>query len=217
MLNVIFLIITAYLVGSLPTAIIAGRLLKKIDIREHGSGNAGATNVFRVLGWKAGLVVLAIDIFKGFVVVQWLVGIVDYNIESLVYFQLIAGISAIFGHIWTIFAGFKGGKGVGTAAGVCLGLQPFAVFICLLLLQLVSKLVLQRNRARGSWSRPEVEKARRRAGARREPFSPITLIHGLRSRLQPKVVWKPAATMVWPHYGPGLLDRSCPVPSENLT
>jgi glycerol-3-phosphate acyltransferase PlsY len=136
----ILLIALSYLSGSIPTAIITGRILKNIDIREHGSGNAGATNVFRVLGWRAGLVVLLIDMLKGFLAAWLLVRVLDgpwsYP-DSRIYWQLLAGIIAILGHIWTVFAGFKGGKGVGTAAGVFLGLALLPVLICLILFILV--------------------------------------------------------------------------------
>jgi glycerol-3-phosphate acyltransferase PlsY len=134
MLELIFILILSYLIGSFPTAIIAGRLLKKIDIRDYGSGNAGATNVFRVLGWKAGIIVLIIDMFKGFAPVFWLVNVISdatNNMEIRVYFQILIGVAAIAGHIWSVFTRFRGGKGVGTAAGVFLGLQPFPVIICL--------------------------------------------------------------------------------------
>jgi glycerol-3-phosphate acyltransferase PlsY len=133
MLNILLTLFIAYLIGSLPTALIAGKLLKKIDIREHGSGNAGATNVFRVLGWKAGLVVLLIDMFKGLASVWWIPGLAVVNPESFIYIQIFAGVAAIAGHIWTIFAKFRGGKGVGTAAGVFIGLQPGPVMICLII------------------------------------------------------------------------------------
>jgi glycerol-3-phosphate acyltransferase PlsY len=134
MLEIALVLILSYLVGSIPTAIVAGKLLKKIDIREHGSGNAGATNVLRVLGWKAGVIVLLLDMFKGYVAVVWIVDIIPNvnSIDTEAIFQIMAGAAAICGHIWTIFAGFKGGKGVGTAAGVFFGLQPIPVFICLL-------------------------------------------------------------------------------------
>lgn len=134
MLEFVIVLILSYLVGSFPTAIIAGKLLKKIDIREHGSGNAGATNVFRVLGWKAGLIVLLIDMFKGFVAVYWIAQLIPSaeNANMFSIYKILAGVAAIVGHIWTVFAGFKGGKGVGTAAGVFLGLQPVPVFICLM-------------------------------------------------------------------------------------
>jgi glycerol-3-phosphate acyltransferase PlsY len=133
MIDALIILVISYVIGSIPTAIIAGKWLKKIDIREHGSGNAGATNVFRTLGWKAGIIVLLIDMFKGFVPVFWIAGIFHQNPETLIYFQLLAGISAIAGHIWTVFAGFKGGKGVGTSAGVFLGLAPLALGIALLM------------------------------------------------------------------------------------
>lgn len=131
-LNIIIVGLIAYLFGSFPTAIIAGKLLKKIDIREHGSGNAGATNVLRILGWKAALVVLLIDMFKGFVPVFWLTALIVGQGDTTIYFQILAAFAAISGHIWTIFAGFRGGKGVGTAAGVFLGLAPVALTIALL-------------------------------------------------------------------------------------
>ena len=124
------MILASYLLGSIPTSIIASKIIKGIDIREHGSGNAGATNVFRVMGWKMGLSVLIIDMAKGYIptILFYKLGMkgVDWPIINL---QILAGLSAIFGHIWTVFAGFKGGKGVGTGAGMLIGLTPFAVII----------------------------------------------------------------------------------------
>ena len=105
MLDALFVFVIAYMFGSFPTAIIAGKLQKKIDIRDHGSGNAGATNVLRILGWKTALIVLLIDMFKGFVPVFWLAGMVHLNPDTLIYYQILAAISAIAGHIWTVFAG----------------------------------------------------------------------------------------------------------------
>jgi len=132
MLDAIYVIVVAYLFGSFPTAIIAGKLMRKIDIRDYGSGNAGATNVNRVLGWKAALVVLLIDMFKGFVPVFWLAAMIHTQSDTVVYYQILAAISAIAGHIWTIFAGFRGGKGVGTSAGVFMGLAPIPLLTALL-------------------------------------------------------------------------------------
>jgi glycerol-3-phosphate acyltransferase PlsY len=134
MLELILVLILSYLIGSIPTALIAGKLLKKIDIREHGSGNAGATNVLRILGWKAALIVLLIDMFKGFAAVYWFAKLYPavYDPDTHAFFQILTGLAAICGHIWTVFAGLKGGKGVGTAAGVFLGLQPLPVLICLI-------------------------------------------------------------------------------------
>ncbi len=144
MVDGILILIISYLIGSCPTAILTGKLLKKIDIRNFGSGNAGATNVFRVLGWKAGVGVMAVDIFKGFAPVFWLPEIFHVPVEHLIYFQIIAAIGAVSGHIWTLFAGFKGGKGVATSAGVFWGLLPLQltiVFIIFIVVVAVSKYV----------------------------------------------------------------------------
>lgn len=128
------MVIIAYLVGSIPTAIIYGKIFRGIDIREHGSGNAGATNVFRVMGWKSGLIVLLIDITKGLIATLFIYKIAINSIPSEpVLIQIIAGLSAVFGHIWTIFAGFKGGKGVGTGAGMIIGIIPEAVLVGLII------------------------------------------------------------------------------------
>ncbi len=133
MVWLIGVILLSYLMGSFPTSIVAGKLLKGIDIRQHGSGNAGATNVFRVLGWKAGIVVLLIDMLKGFIPAFWIYQLAVGRVAlPAVDLQIIAGLSAVFGHIWTIFAGFKGGKGVGTGAGVIIALAPLAVLVALL-------------------------------------------------------------------------------------
>lgn len=121
----LFLITISYFIGSIPTSIIAGKLLCGIDIREHGSKNPGATNTFRVLGKKIGISVGLIDIFKGFFCVVFLTAIVPP--DSWISGELrpvLAGFAAITGHVWTVFAGFKGGKGVGTSFGVFLGLAP---------------------------------------------------------------------------------------------
>ena len=131
MLNMLLMIAISYLMGSIPTSIIAGKLLKGIDIRKEGSGNAGATNVFRVLGWKAGLVVLLIDMLKGWIPTVY---VSQLGMDSglgwhAINYQIIAGISAMFGHIWTIFVSFKGGKGVGTGAGMIIGLAPVPVLV----------------------------------------------------------------------------------------
>ena len=131
-LNIVLILLISYLLGSIPTAIVAGKLLKGIDIREHGSGNAGGTNVFRVLGWKPGIAVMLIDMVKGFIATFYVAGIAlsSHGID-VVYLQILAGLAAIFGHIWTIFANFRGGKGVGTAAGMLFALYPIAVLCCL--------------------------------------------------------------------------------------
>lgn len=120
------IIILSYFIGSIPTSIIVSKLTKGIDIREHGSGNAGGTNVMRVLGWKHGLLVILLDALKGVLVVV-VVARLHYGsmpfqnatpFDDFTLVQIIAGVSAVIGHIWTVFAGFKGGKGIATALGV---------------------------------------------------------------------------------------------------
>lgn len=124
MITFILFLAASYLIGSIPTAYIAGRLAKGIDIREHGSGNVGASNVFRVIGKKWGSGVLIFDMFKGFVPAFFFPMYYHTNSKLL---GLLFGIAAIAGHNWTIFLGFKGGKGVATSAGVFLGILPKAV------------------------------------------------------------------------------------------
>jgi len=112
-------IIVSYLIGSIPTAYIFGKKLKGIDIREHGSGNVGATNVFRVLGKKPGIIVLLLDILKGViavVVVSDLLGLTE------VIHRVILAVVVVCGHNWTIFLKFKGGKGIATSFGALIGL-----------------------------------------------------------------------------------------------
>lgn len=131
MSDILLIALFSYIAGSFPTAIIVGKITRGIDIREHGSGNAGGTNVFRVLGWKLGVFVMLIDVLKGFLATKFIsqISIVgDSSIDPL-YLCMIAGVFAIIGHIWTVFAGFRGGKGVGTAAGFLLGLMPQAVLV----------------------------------------------------------------------------------------
>ena len=120
------IIVLSYLVGSIPNSIIISKAVKGIDIREHGSGNAGGTNVMRVLGWKYGVIAILLDAFKGVVAVVFIArlhygGMPFENVtpfDDFTLVQIIAGISAVIGHIWTIFAGFKGGKGIATALGM---------------------------------------------------------------------------------------------------
>ena len=137
--ELILLLSASYVTGSIPTSIIVGKVFKGIDIREHGSGNAGATNVFRVLGWKQALIVVVVDIFKG-----WLPAAVyatslfqGQPIEETGVVQILCGFAAVLGHTNTIFAGFKGGKGVGTLGGMLLALFPVAVPLCLIVFAVV--------------------------------------------------------------------------------
>lgn len=116
--------IISYLIGSIPTAYILGRLLKGIDIRKFGSGNVGATNALRVLGKPAGITVLVLDILKGFIVVSFLGDFLalktTYVSEQIQ--RIILGLSVVSGHNWTVFLRFRGGKGIATTFGVLLGL-----------------------------------------------------------------------------------------------
>src|SRR5690625_5384730 len=122
-------IIIAYILGSIPFALIVGKIGYKIDVREHGSGNLGATNAFRVLGTKAGIIVVLADILKGTIatLVPLLVGFF-YDVEVS---RLVIGVFAVLGHTYPIFAKFKGGKAVATSGGIILGVNPL-LFIAIL-------------------------------------------------------------------------------------
>ncbi|MDP2938110.1 MAG: glycerol-3-phosphate 1-O-acyltransferase PlsY [Candidatus Omnitrophota bacterium] len=125
MLWIVLGILISYLIGSIPTAYIFGRVLKGIDIRKFGSGNVGATNALRVLGKPAGIAVLVLDILKGFVVVFFLGNIIVARITGIpddITTRVLLGLSCICGHNWTIFLKLKGGKGMATTLGVLLGL-----------------------------------------------------------------------------------------------
>lgn len=123
----------AYLLGSIPTAVWVGKRFFGLDVREHGSKNAGATNTFRVLGKKPGIIVLFVDILKGLLAVLLpqllLPSEIHYN--ELVNIKITAAIFVILGHVFPLFARFKGGKGVATSLGVIFALHPPAAFICL--------------------------------------------------------------------------------------
>lgn len=126
--------VIAYLLGSIPTAVWIGRAKYGLDVREHGSKNAGATNTFRVLGKKAGLTVLFVDILKGFFAsfVPFLAHVGMWGSEHLINVQLVASLAAVVGHVLPIFANFKGGKGVATSLGVIIGVHPPAAGILII-------------------------------------------------------------------------------------
>jgi len=123
----------AYGLGSIATAVWAGRIFHRIDIREHGSGNAGATNTIRVLGWTTGIPVLVIDIAKGWLAASLpaLLNLTPATSAELINMQIITGIIAIAGHVFPVFAGFKGGKGVATTFGVLLALNLHVTLLCM--------------------------------------------------------------------------------------
>lgn len=131
----ILAIALAYLIGSIPTAYLIGKWVRQIDIREHGSGNVGATNVFRVMGKKWGTIALALDIGKGFAVTYLLANYFEECCSSIP-FRLLLGLFTIAGHTWPVWLRFKGGKGVATSCGAFLGIFPKAI-LCALLVWIV--------------------------------------------------------------------------------
>lgn len=122
-------LLLAYVIGSIPTSYIAGRVAGGIDLREHGSGNLGTTNAFRVLGWRIGAPVFAFDVSKGFLPAAFF-PLWDHAVAGE--WALAYGAAAILGHVFSIFLGLKGGKGVATGAGVFLALAPWALGATLL-------------------------------------------------------------------------------------
>ena len=126
MLNLIFVILLSYLVGSIPNSIIISKLVRGIDIRSYGSGNAGGSNVFRVLGWKWGILTILLDALKGalavIIVARFYLDHFPFNnvtpFDDFTLVQIICGVAAVVGHVFTLFAGFKGGKGIATGLGV---------------------------------------------------------------------------------------------------
>ena len=142
-------LLLAYLFGSIPTAVWIGQAFYGIDVREYGSGNAGATNTFRVLGKKAGIAVMLLDIFKGYTATNlaYLIGLSvtgPQNSVQFVNYQLALGITAVMGHLFPVFAGFRGGKGIATLFGMILAVQSQAAMLCVLtfvVVLLISKYV----------------------------------------------------------------------------
>jgi glycerol-3-phosphate acyltransferase PlsY len=118
-------LLASYFLGAVPTSHLVSRILAKIDLRQHGSGNLGATNLYRVLGWKYAIPVALFDIAKGAIPVL----VFAPRVSDSELFGLACGIAAIFGHVFSVFVGFKGGKGVATAAGVMLALTPLALAV----------------------------------------------------------------------------------------
>jgi len=123
--------LVAYLIGSIPTSVWIGKIFYGIDVREHGSGNAGTTNTFRVLGKKAGIPVFIIDVLKAFLAAR-LIAFFPYYLPgtaAYVNLQLLFGVLAVIGHIFPIYVGFKGGKGVASLLGLTLAIAPFAAIV----------------------------------------------------------------------------------------
>lgn len=131
------LIILAYLIGSIPTALIVSKRYFGIDIREYGSGNMGATNTFRILGSKYGTLVMVVDILKGMAAVGLFVFFPYFNELQRTNLMMGLGVAAVLGHIFPIFANFKGGKGVATLFGMVLAVQPVIAASCMAVFLLV--------------------------------------------------------------------------------
>lgn len=139
-------IVVSYFLGAIPTSIWVGKALQGVDVRNYGSGNAGATNTFRILGWKAGTLVLTIDLIKGFTA-AYFVGLLSYNIagepdvlfgaEALTLYMLICGAVAVLAHMYPVYAGFRGGKGVITAVGMLLAIEPVSVALTLVIFLII--------------------------------------------------------------------------------
>lgn len=130
---IIISVILAYLLGSIPTAVWVGKIFHGIDVREHGSGNAGATNVIRVLGWKSGIPVMIVDIGKGWLaaLLPVLFDLAEPGSAQLINLQIITGAASIAGHVYPVLAGFRGGKGVGCTVGTLLAIHPLLTLSCL--------------------------------------------------------------------------------------
>jgi acyl phosphate:glycerol-3-phosphate acyltransferase len=145
MINMVIVVLLSYIVGSIPTSVMLSKWRHGFDIRSKGSGNAGGTNVFRVLGWKSGVFVIVMDALKGVLATTviarlfWDPTLPFYNhtpFDDFTIIQMICGGAAVIGHVWTMFAGFKGGKGIATGSGMLIGIAPteFAVSIAVFLI-----------------------------------------------------------------------------------
>ena len=145
--EIILFILLAYLTGAFPSAVWVGKTFYNTDVREYGSGNAGATNTFRVLGKGAGIPVFLMDVLKGWLSVSYVNFISNADALSPELFfenQLAFGIAAVIGHLFPIYTGFRGGKGIATMFGLLIGLQPLAAvfsFVVFVVVFMISKYV----------------------------------------------------------------------------
>ena len=143
-------ILISYLTGSFPSAVLIGKFFYKKDVREFGSGNAGATNTFRVLGTKAGIPVLIIDVFKGWLSVNYiyLTDLGFNNIDLFFQYQLVFGIAAVLGHLFPIYTGFRGGKGMATMLGLLIAIELYAALFSIAIFAII--LIISRYVSLGS-------------------------------------------------------------------
>ena len=147
MLSLISVIAICYLIGAIPSSLWYGKAVHNVDIREHGSGNAGATNTFRILGWKAGSLVLIFDFGKGLICTLFISQLAyqigsgpisfyeNWDVESMV--LILCGLAAVFGHMFPVYANFSGGKGAATACGMLYGIEPISISITLAIFLIV--------------------------------------------------------------------------------
>jgi acyl phosphate:glycerol-3-phosphate acyltransferase len=147
MFSILVVFIICYLIGSIPSSLWMGKLFFGVDIRDHGSGNAGATNTFRILGWKAGTIVLLFDFGKGLlcttVISQLAYSIgegpvsfyANWDVESML--VILSGMAAVIGHMFPVYARFSGGKGAATACGMLYGIEPVSISISLALFLII--------------------------------------------------------------------------------
>jgi glycerol-3-phosphate acyltransferase PlsY len=132
-MTAVFWLIASYLLGAIPTSYLVGRWFRGIDLREHGSRNLGATNLYRTLGWKYAVPVGLFDAAKGAIPVL----LFGPRVHDVPFFPVLCGLAAVIGHVFSVFVGFKGGKGVATAAGLILGMAPLAFAVVVALWALV--------------------------------------------------------------------------------
>ncbi|TVR33380.1 MAG: glycerol-3-phosphate 1-O-acyltransferase [Balneolaceae bacterium] len=147
MLSIVVVFIICYLIGSIPSSLWMGKIFFAVDIREHGSGNAGATNTFRILGWKAGTIVLLFDFGKGLLCTTVISGLAysigsgpvsfyaNWDVDAML--LILSGMGAVAGHMFPIYARFSGGKGAATACGMLYGIEPVSISISLALFLIV--------------------------------------------------------------------------------
>ena len=133
-MNIVYItcgIVLAYLIGSIPTAVLVSKTFFHMDIRQHGSGNAGATNIVRVLGWKAGIPVMVVDVVKGWFAIWMGTRLFGHAVDpsGLEYFRIGMALAAVLGHVYPLFAGFRGGKGIATLFGVGIALYPVSIWV----------------------------------------------------------------------------------------
>ena len=140
--ELILFLLLAYLTGAFPSAVWVGKTFYKKDVREYGSGNAGATNTFRVLGKKAGIPVLIMDVFKGWLAVNYVFFLSTHSelveVPALLFeTQLAFGIAAVIGHLFPVYTGFRGGKGIATLLGLLIGLSSIAALVSIIVFVIV--------------------------------------------------------------------------------